>query len=165
LQYHTFLMPKDIYMEWQIRLGLQLMFVTLHMQFTISVEQRQIELVTLKTVYRVLISVSCLSMGSHRLKVLKLRKSNIFLLVSTSPWFRAFGSSRPVSNFKYVVLKFKTCQVRVSGFVICWPPILVEKLAYVRAALHLEAGPIPLEADCMKFQPSFGLEVGLNNTL
>ena len=23
----------------------------------------------------------------------------------------------------------------------------------LRAALHLEAGPIPLEADCMKFQP------------
>jgi hypothetical protein len=26
----------------------------------------------------------------------------------------------------------------------------------VRAALHLEAGPIPLEADCMKFQPFLG---------
>jgi hypothetical protein len=28
--------------------------------------------------------------------------------------------------------------------------------AYLRAALHLEAGPIPLEADCMKFQPFLG---------
>jgi hypothetical protein len=35
----------------------------------------------------------------------------------------------------------------------------------LRAALHLEAGPIPLEADCMKFQPFFGLEAGLNYTL
>jgi hypothetical protein len=35
----------------------------------------------------------------------------------------------------------------------------------LRAALHLEAGPISLEADCMKFQPFFGLEVGLNYTL
>jgi len=26
----------------------------------------------------------------------------------------------------------------------------------VRAALHLEARPIPLEADCMKFKPSLG---------
>ena len=26
----------------------------------------------------------------------------------------------------------------------------------LRAALHLEAGPIPLEADCMKFQPFWG---------
>jgi hypothetical protein len=26
----------------------------------------------------------------------------------------------------------------------------------LRAALHLEAGPIPLEADCMKFQPFLG---------
>jgi hypothetical protein len=26
----------------------------------------------------------------------------------------------------------------------------------VRAALHLEAGPIPLEADCMKFHPYLG---------
>jgi len=35
----------------------------------------------------------------------------------------------------------------------------------LRAALHLEAVPIPLEADCMKFQPFFGLEAGLNYTL
>jgi hypothetical protein len=34
-----------------------------------------------------------------------------------------------------------------------------------RAALHLEAGSIPLEADCMKFQSFFGLEAGLNYTL
>jgi hypothetical protein len=26
----------------------------------------------------------------------------------------------------------------------------------LRAALHLEAGPIPLEADCMKLQPFLG---------
>jgi hypothetical protein len=26
----------------------------------------------------------------------------------------------------------------------------------IRAALHLEAGPIPLEADCMKFQHFLG---------
>jgi hypothetical protein len=26
----------------------------------------------------------------------------------------------------------------------------------IRAALHLEARPIPLEADCMKFQPFLG---------
>jgi hypothetical protein len=26
----------------------------------------------------------------------------------------------------------------------------------LRAALHLEAGPNPLEADCMKFQPFLG---------
>jgi hypothetical protein len=30
--------------------------------------------------------------------------------------------------------------------------------------LHLEAGPNPLEADCMKFQP-FWVEAGLNYTL
>jgi hypothetical protein len=35
----------------------------------------------------------------------------------------------------------------------------------IRAALHLEAGPIPLETDCMEFQPFVGLEVGLNYTL
>jgi hypothetical protein len=35
----------------------------------------------------------------------------------------------------------------------------------LRAALHLEAGPFPLEADCMKFQLFFGLEAGLNYTL
>jgi hypothetical protein len=27
---------------------------------------------------------------------------------------------------------------------------------FLRAALHLEAGPIPLEANCMKFQPFLG---------
>jgi hypothetical protein len=30
------------------------------------------------------------------------------------------------------------------------------ELCLVRAPLHLEAGPIPLEADCMKFQPLLG---------
>ena len=32
-------MPKNIYKKWQIRLGLQLVFMILHMQFIISVEQ------------------------------------------------------------------------------------------------------------------------------
>jgi hypothetical protein len=29
-------------------------------------------------------------------------------------------------------------------------------ISFIRAALHLEAGPIPLEADCMEFQPFLG---------
>jgi hypothetical protein len=33
---------------------------------------------------------------------------------------------------------------------------VVKKLGCLRAALHLEAGPIPLEADCMKFQLFLG---------
>jgi hypothetical protein len=39
----------------------------------------------------------------------------------------------------------------------CWP--IVESsvgmvyIDYIRVALHLEAGPISLEADCTKFQP------------
>jgi hypothetical protein len=35
-------------------------------------------------------------------------------------------------------------------------PIQMIELVTLRAALHLEAGPIPLEADCMKFQPLLG---------
>jgi hypothetical protein len=35
----------------------------------------------------------------------------------------------------------------------------------VRVVLHLEVGPIPLEANCMKFQFFFGLEANLNFTL
>jgi hypothetical protein len=31
-----------------------------------------------------------------------------------------------------------------------------EREVLVRAALHLEAGPNPLEANCMKFQPFLG---------
>jgi hypothetical protein len=38
--------------------------------------------------------------------------------------------------------------VVVVVVVVVWGPFL-------RAALHLEAGPIPLEADCMKPQPLF----------
>jgi hypothetical protein len=30
------------------------------------------------------------------------------------------------------------------------------EVCILRAGLHLEAGPIPLEADCMKFQPFLG---------
>jgi len=36
------------------------------------------------------------------------------------------------------------------------PPRPLECNSVVRAALHLEAGPIPIEADCMKFQPFLG---------
>jgi hypothetical protein len=32
----------------------------------------------------------------------------------------------------------------------------IDAVEYIRAALHLEAGQIPLEADCMKFQPFLG---------
>jgi hypothetical protein len=35
----------------------------------------------------------------------------------------------------------------------------------LRVALHLEAGPNPLEANCMKIAALFGLEVGLNYIL
>jgi hypothetical protein len=34
--------------------------------------------------------------------------------------------------------------------------VFILSLGLIRAALHLEAGPIPLEADCMKFQPFLG---------
>lgn len=33
----------------------------------------------------------------------------------------------------------------------------------VRAVLHLDAGPVPLEADCMKSQPFLGWEANLND--
>jgi hypothetical protein len=36
------------------------------------------------------------------------------------------------------------------------PPLSRSKGGILRAALHLEAGPIPLEVDCMKFQPFLG---------
>jgi hypothetical protein len=40
---------------------------------------------------------------------------------------------------------------------VVYTSVVVTRLDYMlRAALHLEAGPIPLEADCMEFQPFLG---------
>lgn len=48
-------------MEWQVMLMLHLVLVTLHGRFTINYRARQMELVTLNTIFSVVHGVTCFS--------------------------------------------------------------------------------------------------------